>query len=456
MVQDAQKPREIFMFNDIVVIAKPDGDKLKLLNLIPFNLLVAKAEDSDKFYEVEVHHVEKVVLTLKFDSKESRDVWYSDLKNTQAEINNQRQRSNLPITEETENLSLNSKSSLVPPSLPPKSRGDPSGSSSMAKGLFVDGAAPLVTPSPASRQLSASSCGLKAVEAGIKALTDKDVSLTKEPLNVPFSPIIINFGGPDSRAPNDSSSNEADYSTAAERPRKYASNERNDREIEEEVQLLSLPDANAAKSHELPEKLVLSNDKNVQSMREPSSNEGNIGPVLQQTIPSVAINEDLKDSPLIPTSNEANEKKMMQSPRKPLESQTKPHPNRPLKSATMVDMIKSGKPSHPVYQYVINISYISGEPAIIIRKFCEFFDFHLNLIGHFPDLCSPKTTLKSPKNAESTSGIEMKLPDFPVQMMFVSETVALQRMSQLQAYINKILGFPPKISRSPPVLKFFR
>ncbi|KAJ3031049.1 hypothetical protein HK097_005514 [Rhizophlyctis rosea] len=43
-----------------------------------------------------------------------------------------------------------------------------------------------------------------------------------------------------------------------------------------------------------------------------------------------------------------------------------------------------------------------------------------------------------------------------MQMMYVSDTVAKARIVQLQSYIEGILGLPPKISRSPIVMSFFR
>lgn len=48
-VQDAQKPREVMLFNDLMVIAKPDGnEKFKLLNMIAFEVIVVKGGKEDE------------------------------------------------------------------------------------------------------------------------------------------------------------------------------------------------------------------------------------------------------------------------------------------------------------------------------------------------------------------------------------------------------------------------
>jgi hypothetical protein len=48
-VQDAQKPREVMLFNDLMVIAKPDGgEKFKLLNMIAFEVIVVKGGQEDE------------------------------------------------------------------------------------------------------------------------------------------------------------------------------------------------------------------------------------------------------------------------------------------------------------------------------------------------------------------------------------------------------------------------
>ena len=110
--------------------------------------------------------------------------------------------------------------------------------------------------------------------------------------------------------------------------------------------------------------------------------------------------------------------------------------NRPMKSAQLVEMIKSGKPSHPVYQYVLLITYQVGDSRKILRKFDDFFELHLNLLGHFPEAAGGRSTSLRNLSDPNAKPADRILPELPAQMMFVSETVAAQRMMQLQDYIS--------------------
>lgn len=41
-----RKKREVYLFNDMLVIAKPDGDKYKLLNMVSFDALSVSLVDA--------------------------------------------------------------------------------------------------------------------------------------------------------------------------------------------------------------------------------------------------------------------------------------------------------------------------------------------------------------------------------------------------------------------------
>ncbi len=62
----------------------------------------------------------------------------------------------------------------------------------------------------------------------------------------------------------------------------------------------------------------------------------------------------------------------------------------------------------------------------ISHTFDEFFNFHLQLLGHFPEEAG--LGLKEDKT-------ERVLPELPGQMMFVSEAVAKNRRTQLEEYL---------------------
>jgi hypothetical protein len=116
--------------------------------------------------------------------------------------------------------------------------------------------------------------------------------------------------------------------------------------------------------------------------------------------------------------------------------------------------------------YVMRVSYI-GTPentfTLIRHTFEDFFDFHLQLIGHFPEESGlqvrPNRNNNNNNNethSTSTTTPTRIIPELPAQMMFVSEAVAKSRVGPLQDYIKNILALPPKISRSPVTMQFLR
>lgn len=69
-----------------------------------------------------------------------------------------------------------------------------------------------------------------------------------------------------------------------------------------------------------------------------------------------------------------------------------------------------------------------GVDALVQKTFDEYFDFHIQLIGHFPEEAGLRL-------GNSTSNSPSRIiPELPGQMMFVSESVAKARIAQLQDY----------------------
>ncbi|KAJ3118691.1 Rho guanine nucleotide exchange factor 4 [Phlyctochytrium bullatum] len=142
--------------------------------------------------------------------------------------------------------------------------------------------------------------------------------------------------------------------------------------------------------------------------------------------------------------------------------------NKPVKKAVIYDVKKKGNPNSKDYVYSMRVHYAGPGPASantgeVHHTFEDYFDMHLQLIGHFPE----EAGLSLRKFARPESGSEEKetgaaqastriIPELPCQMMFVSEAVAKARIGQLQDYINAILALPPKISRSPITMQFLR
>ncbi|KAJ3216189.1 Myosin 10A, isoform D [Dinochytrium kinnereticum] len=134
--------------------------------------------------------------------------------------------------------------------------------------------------------------------------------------------------------------------------------------------------------------------------------------------------------------------------------------NKPVKKAIITDVTKkSGKQSKD-FVYSIRVQYVGigdNNSAVIHHTFEDFFDFHLQLLGHFPEEAGLQIRrFSSEGESESPLSSNRIIPELPCQMMFVSEAVAKTRIGQLQEYIQAITTLPPKISRSPITMQFFR
>ncbi|KAJ3223727.1 hypothetical protein HK099_000747 [Clydaea vesicula] len=121
---------------------------------------------------------------------------------------------------------------------------------------------------------------------------------------------------------------------------------------------------------------------------------------------------------------------------------------RPVQSATITHVVRLAGTSKD-YAYVIKVNYVGATNSenTVRHTYDEFFDFHMNLLGHFPEEAGV-----APLNGEKKDRI---IPELPGQMMFVSENAAQGRMILLQQYVMDVLKLPPKIRRSPLVLNFF-
>ncbi|EGF76758.1 hypothetical protein BATDEDRAFT_33799 [Batrachochytrium dendrobatidis JAM81] len=141
--------------------------------------------------------------------------------------------------------------------------------------------------------------------------------------------------------------------------------------------------------------------------------------------------------------------------------------NKPVKHAKILDVTRGPGSGVKSFIYTIQITYVglpTDQVKIVPHSFDSFFDLHLQLVGHFPEAAGITTGAEIIRASSSTGGVVSGskpdapriLPQLPGQMMFVSEAVATGRIPQLQNYLDVLLSLPPKISRSPVVLKFFR
>ncbi|KAJ3116908.1 Myosin 10A, isoform D [Phlyctochytrium bullatum] len=144
--------------------------------------------------------------------------------------------------------------------------------------------------------------------------------------------------------------------------------------------------------------------------------------------------------------------------REPEIATKKPTINRPVKSATIVDVVRKTEKNGKDFVYTTRVQYVGQtEPNVVYiiqHTYEDFFDFHLQLIGHFPEEAGVGTGAGGGKggvfkqgSAGSTSddgeaGGKAKriIPELPGQMMVVSEAVAKTRLEMLQTYVESVLS----------------
>lgn len=77
---------------------------------------------------------------------------------------------------------------------------------------------------------------------------------------------------------------------------------------------------------------------------------------------------------------------------------------------------------------MLKVTYVgTGQTeGVIGHTYDEFFEFHMQLLGHFPAEAGLAV------NGETRQRI---IPELPGQMMFVSEKIAQDRVAPLQQYV---------------------
>ncbi|KAJ3334259.1 Myosin 10A, isoform D [Blyttiomyces sp. JEL0837] len=136
--------------------------------------------------------------------------------------------------------------------------------------------------------------------------------------------------------------------------------------------------------------------------------------------------------------------------------------NKPIKRVMVAEVLKQSgqKQGSKDYIYSIRVFYVGPAAvettySIIYHTFEDFVDFHLQLIGHFPEEAGLQLRPSLP-NQTGDNAPQRIIPELPGQMMFVSEAVAKARIGLLQEYAKAVIALPQKISRSPVVMQFFR
>ncbi|KAJ3273942.1 Rho guanine nucleotide exchange factor 4 [Terramyces sp. JEL0728] len=389
-----RKKREVYLFNDMLVIAKPDGDKYKLLNMVAFDVLsvnlIDAAEDAENFY-IEVHHQGHSKIILIFDSYNSRETWMKTIESTLNEYKAQKNRINQANIKALSQTDLNStcekevrestttekQKSLADLSHSPGGLYSKRGSVQELVELRNEGARPqsAIGPTVAPKPLTA---------AKLKPFSNSQEFRSTE--SAPGTRPATSYG-------------------ESGEPKKIL--------VPKHIQNTP-PDATHAApilSHVTAE--IKAMQIEADSIKKPEMKKSDILPpslVHSRASSNIAVDRNKKNPTTV---------------------------NRPVKKATVLEVLKTNG-AHQ-YTYKIQITYISqGDPTIVYHTFDDFFDLHLQLIGHFPDAAGIKTS----DNAVS----QRILPELPAQMMFVSEAVAQARILQLQVYIDiKIFCTPMEL-----------
>jgi hypothetical protein len=107
----------------------------------------------------------------------------------------------------------------------------------------------------------------------------------------------------------------------------------------------------------------------------------------------------------------------------------KSRPKRPAMAATIFTVARNPDTAEArkCYLYVIQVKYSGGENETIERSYDDFFDMHLQIIGNFP--------LEA--GVSICGEIQPRIiPDLPGQLMYVSGKAARERIPLLQEYIE--------------------
>ncbi|KAI8895110.1 hypothetical protein BC833DRAFT_602380 [Globomyces pollinis-pini] len=498
-----KKKREIYIFNDMLILTKQDGDKYKLLSMVPFDDLtlhqVSVGKDAIDI-PIEILQLGKVCFTLVCDSFSNRELWVKPIQKALAEYVEQKNRITTGIIqtstggkikrdrsentlkqttseiqkEDENNIDQGSISSLnkdektkiqniepvtasevvvsqQPPALPVKPKLNINLSDSVTqpiesqksvsevRELFstkpdtttklenIPKPVPIVIPkSPQNDKLdeikhsSTTSARIRTPLEAAPVLTNVSRGYSTSAASATIQhPILIKLA---SRSQNPQSSPSKEYNS------KQAALITSIKE-HLEGNVSSSPNVSEPKTpSELPNSPFRKRDlsKSTDS--------------LITTPSSKALLDSLESS-----MQETTDHNRTSSTKK---ANVKPSISKPVKKATITEMQRKVN----IFSYKINVQYLNViEPSTITHTFEDFFDLHLQLLGHFPEAAGIKTSEVVGQKANVRI-----LPELPAQMMFVSEVVAQGRMSQLQTYIDILLNLPPKISRSPVVLKFFK
>ena len=98
------------------------------------------------------------------------------------------------------------------------------------------------------------------------------------------------------------------------------------------------------------------------------------------------------------------------------------------------------------YVYEVSVDWSNSNTTTCYRGYTDFFDFQCELLCTFPF------------EGGAVKGVPRTIPYLPGRKIFRRTTAALaeKRLPQINDYVRGLVAMPENVSRSHPVLKFFR
>ncbi|KAJ3211735.1 Myosin 10A, isoform D [Dinochytrium kinnereticum] len=534
--QNDSKPREIFLFNDMLIMAKPfgsDHEKLKLVAMVPFDMILINSLPEDRGNLIEIVHINAAKFTLEAESNEVKEAWvnafqdatdsWMALKKRGAGIEVQeRVLRTLAMSDISDKPVLKSAPPL--PKNPSEAIGDNAAEgheeqenvapcsveeSLHQKALSID-----IQPNQATTKLTPNEFSLavkpqievptqtKSLSSSTNSMATDDVVDSAVHLSPPKSiNSIADQSTEPSKADTVSSQSRLDSS-----PIRLSSRLATNYFIVQDLNSSRLhPTATHARSITVEAPAVIcssassispsssfSNRVNAQITLSPSNGASTPSispsssfqrPLATASRPVKAGPMDLNRKPNVPSfisdkpgvtrnltasrprtksiSEKPDEAKLaLVAPRNGLRnsassmesakadggqkaaqlSTKKPNINRPVKFAAIADVTRKNSKD---FVYTLHVQYTGqAEPNILYiiqHTYEDFFDFHLQLIGHFPEeagVSSGKKDVAFKSLPDNEAGSKRIIPELPGQMMVVSEAVAKTRIDMLQSYIQ--------------------
>ena len=115
---------------------------------------------------------------------------------------------------------------------------------------------------------------------------------------------------------------------------------------------------------------------------------------------------------------------------------------------TMAEVLSVRERMHSPKRFVyeVGVEWSDSTSTTCYRGYTDFFDFQCELLSTFPF------------EGGSVKGVPRTVPYLPGRKLFQRSTATLaeKRLPQIDEYVRKLVAMPENVSRSQPVLKFFR